>query len=224
MKRYTLNQIKKWAKESVSYGPTGNKFIDDKYDHYTNLVGHINPYYRLFHKLAQELKPSFVLELGSYRATASGHFAIGNPDSQVVTIDMHKDPEQAGDKQACILADQTIPNLTYINKCTVDNLSEYGVECALSDVKAYKKKIDILFIDAWHAEKYVKREWELYSPLLANNALVICDDILDNNGIFPGMEKWWDDFPYQKFLTDVIHPGIPMGFFIYKTALPKRKK
>lgn len=226
--KFTLKDIQALIDEALEDKPTGNPLLDSRYDWYTQKVAHTNPYYRLFYLIAKQFKPDFVVELGSYRATAAAHFALGNPAGQVVTIDMHKDPAQVDDKAACIQTAQQIDNLRYINKCTVDNMPEYGFECASDDVKAVGKPIDVLFIDAWHAEQYVKREWELYSPLLADSALIICDDLFDNAGHFPGMERWWDSLQGEKFLNSALHPGVPMGFLKYvannrptDTAKPK---
>lgn len=231
---FTLKNIQDLISQANK--PTGNPLLDVRYDWYTNLVNHPNPYYRLFYLIAKEFKPDFVIELGSYRATAAAHFALGNPAGQVVTIDMHKDAQQAEDKRMCIETARLVSNLDYINKCTVDNMPEFGIPCAIDNVKAYNKQIDILFIDAWHNEKYVKREWELYSPLLADEALIICDDLLDNGGHFPGMEKWWQSHTGPKFLDNSVHPGIPMGFLKFtrngkdepkkttKTRKPRKKR
>lgn len=222
---FTLKQIEALIKQADK--PTGIDFLDNRYDWYANLVNHPNPYYRLFYLIAKEFKPDFVVELGSYRATAAAHFALGNSAGQVVTIDMHKDPQQVNDKLACIATAEAVDNLDYINKCTVDNLP--GFECAIDDIKAYNKPIDILFIDAWHDEKYVKREQELYFPLLNNPALVICDDLFDAGGEFPGMQAWYASLQGDKFLNNEMHPGIPMGFLKYETKpvtkpRPTRKK
>lgn len=226
--KFTLPKIKKLIKQSLTMGDIGHPLMDNYYKWYERLTGHPNPYYKLFYLLSKEFKPEFVVELGSYRAGASGHFAVGHPQATIVTIDMHKDmPQQFPDKAACIEAMKVIPNLTYINKCTVDNMPEYGYECARNEVVEFThKQIDILFIDAWHHEKYVKREWELYSPLLADVALVICDDVANMADGFKGMEEWWNDFPYQKFLNNEVHPSIPMGFmkFQRKATKPGRPK
>lgn len=203
---FQLKDIQSLIAEALKDKPTGIPLLDSRYDWYANLVNHSNPYYRLFYLIAKELKPNFVVELGSYRATAAAHFALGNPDGQVVTIDIHKDPQQVGDKAACKETADQIDNLRYINAWTWD---------ALEDVESYNKGIDVLFIDAWHAEEFVKREQALYFPLLTNPALVICDDLFNAGGQFPGMEEWWESLSGEKFLNAQVHPGIPMGFLRY---------
>ncbi len=213
--KFTLPKIKKLIEESKTMGNIGHPLMDGYYNWYTDLVGHPNPYYKLFYLLSKEFKPGFVVELGSYRAGASGHFAVGHSKAIVATIDIHKDmPQQQPDKDACIEAVRVIPNLFYINKWTVDFM---GGECAIDNIKLYKRQIDILFIDAWHDERHVKREVELYFPLLADDALIICDDLADGAyGPFVGMEDWWKSLPGQKHIDTAIHPGIQMGFLKFK--------
>jgi len=146
-------------------GDIGHPLMDTYYNWYSMLTQHENPYYRLFYLIAKEFKPGFVVELGSYRAGGSGHFAIGNPNTLVATVDWHKDmPQQADDKAACLKHARMIPNLFYINKCSIDMFD--GYECAFEDIKAHNKPIDILFIDAWHDEKYVKREWGIILTII----------------------------------------------------------
>lgn len=200
-----LNEIKSLVEECLLEKPTGNKFLDDRYQEQIGIIGHTNPYYRLFYLIAQKYKPSFSVELGSWQATSAAHFALGNPAGKVVTVDIHREDKLA--QQRCYEAERAIPNLTYINKWTWD---------ALADIKAFNLTIDILFIDAWHDYEYAMKEWELYSQLLSKNALVICDDITTAHN-FEGMIRFWDELPgtsRTKFLDSRIHPGIPMGFII----------
>lgn len=200
MNNFTLAQLQRLIEQSLLEEPTGNAFLDARYQEQVSIIGHTNPYYRLFYLIAQALKPSFVVELGSWQATAAAHFAIGNPASQVVTIDIHREDKVA--QQRCYEAEAACGNLTYINAWSWD---------AVDQVKAMDQPIDILYVDAWHDRQYTTREWELYSPLLSSPALVIGDDITADFH-FEGMREWWDELPGEKILDPRLHPGIPMGF------------
>jgi len=200
MNNFTISDISRLADYSLLEAGTGNAWLDARYQEQVLIIGHTNPYYRLFFTLAQTLKPEFVVELGSWQATAAAHFALGNPDSTVITIDIHKDDKDA--QRRSIEAADYIPNLTYINAWTWD---------AIDTVRLVDKPINIFYIDAWHDYEYVKREWDLYSPLLSSPALVICDDITTAHN-FGGMIQFWEELPGEKFLNSEIHPGIPVGF------------
>lgn len=194
-----LDTVKKLIEQSLLEQPAGDDWLDSRYNEQVWYIGHTNPYYRLFYLLAQEFRPALTVELGSWQATAAAHFAAGNPVGQVVTVDIHKDDKKA--QERAIEAVGHLPNLIYINKWTWDAVDEIAV----------MGKIDILFIDAWHDYNLAKREWVLYSQLLNDPALVICDDITADYN-FDGMLKFWDEMPEPKFLDSRVHPGVPMGF------------
>jgi predicted O-methyltransferase YrrM len=208
MKDFKLNDIKKLVEQSLKEEPMGDAWLDSRYNEQVWYTGHTQPYYRLFYYIAQQLRPGFSVELGSWQATAAAHLAMGNPTGWVITIDIHREDLKA--KERAEEAAAHLPNLVYINKWTWD---------AVHDVKAPGKAIDILFVDAWHDYQYVTKEWELYEPLLADVALVICDDILpDDPSIGEGMVRWWGEITEgrEAFLDARPHPGIPMGFMKYE--------
>jgi len=213
MNNFTLSDIRKLVDESLNEVPTGNPWLDQRYDEQVGIIGHTNPYYRLFYRMAQQLKPEFVVELGSWRGDASAHFALGNPDATVIAVDIHKDSDFAG-MTKLQEAVNLLPNMTWIQAWSWD---------AVETVKLLDTRIDILFIDAWHDYKYAKLEWDLYSPLLADVALVICDDITAGYN-FEGMGKFWDELPGNKFLDNRVHIGVPMGFIKYERLSTEESK
>src|SRR3990170_4710877 len=113
MNNFTLSDIQTLAAESLLEAPTGNAWLDARYDEQVGIIGHTNPYYRLFYLIAQQLKPEFVVELGSWRGDASAHFAVGNPDSTVIAVDIHKDNDYAG-LARLEEAVNLLPNLTFL--------------------------------------------------------------------------------------------------------------
>lgn len=205
MNNFTLADIQALVTESLKEAPTGNAWLDARYDEQVGIIGHTNPYYRLFYRIAQTLKPEFVVELGSWQCTAAAHFALGNPAGEVISIDIHREDKAAQGR--CWEAEGHIPNLTYINAWSWD---------AIDVIKAMDRPLNVIFIDAWHDYQYAKREWDLYSPLLSSLALVICDDITAGFN-FDGMIKFWEELPGEKFLNNEVHRGgIPMGFIRYE--------
>ncbi len=211
MNNFTISDIQALVDESLLEVPTGNPWLDSRYDEQVGIIGHTNPYYRLFYRIAERLKPEFVVELGSWRGDASAHFALGNPESDVIAVDIHKDNDLAG-MAKLQEAVNLLPNMTWIRQWSWD---------AVDLIKAVDKPISILFIDAWHDYQYAKREWDLYSPLLADVALVIADDITAGYN-FDGMVQFWDELPGEKFLDNRVHVGaIPMGFLRYEKFIDK---
>lgn len=175
-----------------------------------NIIGHDSPYYALFYWITRKYKPALTVELGTWRGFGSAHFAAGFPEGKVVAVDIHRE-DKIAQKRVIEIASH-YPNMSYINKWTWD---------AVDDIKALGTPIDILFIDAWHEYQYAMKEWELYSPLLADEALVICDDIFDAAGATVDMVKFWNELSNIKevvwsTLDTYVHSGVPMGFMYYK--------
>jgi predicted O-methyltransferase YrrM len=203
MKNFTLDDIKRLIDQSLKEEPTGDDWLDSRYNEQVHWIGHTNPYYKLFYLIAKELKPELTVELGSWQATGAAHFAAGNPNGLCITCDIHREDKAA--QLRTIEAAGHYENLTYLNRWTWD---------AVPFIQNLNTLISIIFIDAWHDYQYAKKEWDLYSPLMASPALVICDDITTAYN-FDGMLKFWEEMPEPKFLfSQGLHGDIPMGFVL----------
>ena len=191
---------------------TGDAWLDDRYMDDMAIIGHTNPYYKMFWLIAKEFKPKFSVELGTYRAVTAGHIAVGSPEGIVYTIDVHRDAADKVHQQCAINMDAHYPNVSYLNGWTWDD----HIVKRIADVVAVTP-IDILFIDAWHWYEYAIREWNLYRPMLADEALVVCDDISDNPGSTIEMARFWDEVSsgYENFRNVGLHSWVPMGFIRY---------
>lgn len=210
--KFTLKSVLDTVSNPASLNPTGNTYLDTVYDVVMpSIVGHTMPYYRAFYSLAKKFKPGLVVELGSWRGYAAAHFAAGNPNGQVITIDIHREDKVAQQEVMNVVCPY-FQNVQYINGWT------WNAD-VVHEVDNIGKPIDILFIDAWHTYEYAKLEWELYKPSLADHALVIVDDIFDQEGATVDMVKFWDEFDYPKELTQHLHSWIPMGFLEYERTV-----
>jgi len=206
--KFTLSSIKPLIEEALKEEPTGDDWLDSRYNEQVHWVGHTQPYYKLFYLLSQELKPKFVVILGGWQGTDAAHFAAGYPEATVITIDHHSDP---GDEknQARMMEVVDRYGVNYLQGWTTPGYEEEyhkGIGSVYEDVKQLlgDDKIDILYIDSWHEGRYFKRDWDYYSPLLASPALVICDDVY-NDKHFVEMVETFDSLPGQKMLNDKIN-------------------
>lgn len=202
-----LDIVKQLIPLAAEEKPTGDQWLDNRYQEDVPIIGHTNPYYKLFFMIARTLEPKLTVELGSYRATAAAHFASGYLAGAVYTVDIHREDKVAQAKS--IEAAGHYSNLEYINGWTWDSHVVFQIGSAAADTP-----IDLLYIDAWHRYDYAMMEWELYSPMLADEALVICDDIFNAPGATERMVEFWADLTSGRecFLSADLHPGIPMGF------------
>jgi len=189
--------------------PTGDPFLDARFDANRAKFGQqSNWYWRLFFHLCRELKPDLAVELGAWQGTCAAHMAGGGA-STVATIDHHGDPGDDVNEVLTREAAQHYPGLFYFKGWTWDRWE---------DVRDLGKKIDILFIDSWHQYEYAMRDWLTYKPLLADRALVVCDDLIFGDGpVIAGMKRFWEEVSSGRpaFLGNRAHPGFPMGFMEY---------
>ena len=183
-----------------------DSYVDSLYNSVMNIAGHTAPYYKLFYLIAREMNPEFVVELGSWRAISAAHFAAGG--TEVVTVDCHSIHD---DPMARLISQEVADhysNVTFLNGWSWDGW-------VLDIISSYGRPIDVLFVDATHKYAAVKRELDLYTPVLADEALVIYDDIIAQPQFAKDMEDMWDEIAYEKFLNHSVHPGVPMGFVRY---------
>jgi len=229
MKDFTLDDIRKTIDDQSTYDPTGDAFLDSRYNepqHKTHL------YYRLFYHLAKLLQPNFTVELGGWQGTAGAHLVRGWSLGTVVTIDHHTDSGDELNKERMLEASDKYDNLHYIQGWTNDTLAERekgnhslgNAPSAMPKLRVLMigeslyDNIDILFIDSWHKYEEAMLDWEAYRPLLASPSLVICDDMMIGyeGAAIGGMGEFWDKLPEPKFLDATAHPGYPMGFLKYE--------
>ena len=208
--KINLERIKELIPQALAERTTGDAWLDARYQEDLPIIAHTNPYYKLFFLIAQEFEPKLSVELGAYRGTAAAHLAAGNPKGYVYTVDIHREDKVAQAKAQEAAGHYS--NLEYINGWTWDTHVVFQIGSYAADVP-----IDLLYIDAWHEYDYAMREWEIYSKMLSDEALVICDDLFDIDGATKDMVQFWRDISdgYEAFTNTEIHDYIPMGFLRY---------
>lgn len=223
MNDFHLSIIQEFA-TNFTPTPTGDDFLDSRYQWQCIDNGVEWPYYRFFYSLAAVLQPSLVVELGGFQGTAAAHFAAGCPRAKVLTIDHHTDPGDEVNKAKMEQVAALYTNLTYLQGWTTDEeaAAQMGHHALGDAPSAYPRvlgigyRIDLLFIDSWHVYEHAKMDFAAYMRLMASPGLVICDDITDEDRpgfAITGMRKFWDELKGEKFLDgDNLHPGSRMGF------------
>jgi predicted O-methyltransferase YrrM len=54
-------------------------------------------------------------------------------------------------------------------------------------------QIDLLFIDADHSYDAVKKDFELYAPLVSDGGLIVLHDVVNPRWVDNGVAKFWQE-------------------------------
>lgn len=165
-------------------------------------------------ELVADLRPRRVVEIGTFRGGTLWAFAqVAASDATLVSVDLPGgefgggyDEEQLGRFRNFLRHDQQVIALP------LDSHDEGTVEAvreALGGASA-----DFLFIDGDHRYDGVKRDWELYSPLVREGGLVAFHDILpDNDWEGSDVDRLWAELRDRYRSREIIaeHEGLHMG-------------
>lgn len=136
----------------------------------TNEAPTTKAYNTYFYEFARWFLPDFIVETGTDRGRSAAHFAAGNPDAQVLTIDI----DAACSQHARELG------LDNIRAITADSL-EYVPHID-------NESIDVLFLDSLHTYEHTQAEFVAFFPKVAPGGVIFIDDIhLDE-----GMNRFWE--------------------------------
>lgn len=164
-------------------------------------VERANKYYQWLYGLVKVVEPKQIIELGASVGTSTIMLALAkDKDCKLYTVDNGHDYIEG--PKAWEAMNQDYPDTIKIWGDDL-NLAIYPKGCKLEDT-------DILFIDTEHTGEQLKKELDLYVPLLKKGCVVVLDDIRLNYGMF----KVWNDITQDKVenTNPCHHSGF--GFFV----------
>jgi predicted O-methyltransferase YrrM len=148
-------------------------------------------YGRLLYRLVQFYKPATVLELGTSLGFSTAYMALGNPSSQVITI------------EGCT----NIASLAKINfqKLNIHNirLINGSFDGELLNVLNSIPQVDFVFMDGNHQYEPTIKYFEQCLPKAVNETIFVIDDIYWSKG----MESAW------KYICN--HPSVTLSVDIF---------
>ena len=229
MKDFTIDTIKSICTKHTVHGgepklPFGIPFLDIRMDEYQAKWNGHHSYYHVLKAIAEELKPSIVLEVGTWTGTSAACFAAGNPSCEVLTIDHHSDgPADLENRERLYEAVKEYPGIKNFQGCSTERVAKEkpGTRCVFDDVVKFLdgRKIDILWIDGWHLAVMAQADFDTYFPLMNRPSLLICDDLCGgSSATIGGMQDFWKGLPGReedKYLDGAIHSGYPVGLIRY---------
>ncbi len=181
----------------VDYGAGSTVFKNNK-RRVSSLASNssVRPKYgRLLFRLANQLKPSLVMELGTSIGISSSYLAKGNVKSRIVTME--------GCPETSAIAAETFKAL----EC--DNVSLYNeqFDSGLSSKVSAHEEIDLVFIDGNHQKEATLNYFNAFLPKLNETSVLIFDDI----NWSAGMSEAWQiirNHPRVTLSVDVFQFGI----------------
>jgi predicted O-methyltransferase YrrM len=195
MQALTIEKFQQLVEDAKTRTSSGHPFLDERW---RTCPEARRPYYRLCQQIAQFTKPKLIVELGIDQGDCCAHWASGNPTTQVLGVDVHKDSEAPS--LQCRRAEATFSNFKYLRGWTWDKVDE---------VRAYGP-IDILYIDSWHEYDYMAKDWNDYAPLLADNHIVLVDDLQ-----FGQISHAFNEIPAkERYIDRTMNEPCPFGILL----------
>jgi glycosyltransferase involved in cell wall biosynthesis len=168
-----------------------------------------------------KIKPSNILEIGSYFGWSLHHWIkLSNSGSTVISIDLPISRFCGEDDPRCKQQEEAIntewKQWANSNKSKLYLIPEYSqTEYAKQRTTEILngKLLDFLFIDGNHMYAYVKKDFEMYLPLVRKGGIIAFHDIgLKEEG---GVHKLWDEIKNDyKHLELRLHPNQEKGIGI----------
>ena len=167
-------------------------------------------------EIVAELKPKVVLEIGTAGGGTLFLFTrIADPEAKIISIDLPGGPFGGGYPK------WKIPLYLSFSKCSqklhLIRRSSHELQ-TLEEVKGIlgAEKVDFLFIDGDHSYEGVRKDFEMYSPLVGKGGIIAFHDIVpgppENVG---GVPRFWNeikhDFNCREIVSDWRQGGYGIG-------------
>ena len=147
------------------------------------------------HVFMTEKKYGTIVEIGTCRGGTCWWFAHLPDFKKIITVDMPGGTFGGGPKEEDRERIRNWVSTDYdVTLCTGDSQEE----STMLEVKAELPGglCDVLFIDGTHTYEGVKRDFELWSPLVRNGGSIILHDVADHSKSNPAcrVKQFWDEY------------------------------
>jgi len=171
---FVIGRIKKFNTES---GEDVLNFIQSLFSGFAIRLAQVKSEFLELLKIFKEKSPEVVLEIGTAKGGTLFCFSkLAPPNATIISIDLPDGNFGGGYPKSKIPLYQSFKkdgqNMFLLRE---DSHSEQTVQKLKEILNG--KKVDFLFIDADHTYEGVKRDFELYSPLMARNSIISFHDI-----------------------------------------------
>jgi predicted O-methyltransferase YrrM len=129
----------------------------------------------VLHGLVRSLRPEICVEIGSAHGWSTCHVALAlkeNFAGKLYAIDPHRptDWNDAGSSDTLQVLQR------HLRCCRVAEYVEIVRATSAEAARGWTRPVDFLFIDGDHSHAGVKRDWDLFSPFLAEFGVAVFHD------------------------------------------------
>jgi predicted O-methyltransferase YrrM len=165
-------------------------------------------------RLLETDPPRTILEIGTYNGgTLFLWTRVAEPDALIIAVDLFGARLGRHSPQGIVFrsfgrADQRIELLF-----RSDSHDERTLERVTRMLGG--RPLDFLFVDGDHSYEGVKRDVEMYSPLVRPGGLVALHDIKPGDAWVDGVTEFWEDFRRERPVEE-IDAGAGQGIGLYR--------
>lgn len=157
-------------------------------------------YGRLLSRLAEELQPRGILELGTSMGVSAAYLSAGCPSAKIVSIE--------GLAEVAAVAERHLHAAGFDNvsvlRGDIDRLLPQALD-SLPD-----GEVDMAFVDANHSRDATMRYFEALAARRARRCLLVFDDIYWSSGM---TEAWRAIASDERVMTTIELPRMGLAFF-----------
>ena len=165
--------------------------------------------------LASNLKPKTVLEIGTAQGGTFFLWSrIASPDALLLSIDLRgsfRDPYPKWKTRSTLFRSfgRNSQKVYLINAKSQDPSTASQVSQILGE-----RKLDFLFIDGDHSYQGVKKDYEMYSPLVRKGGVIAFHDIVPGLRKVGGVPEFWREVSETYRHFEIVRSWQQKGFGI----------
>jgi predicted O-methyltransferase YrrM len=159
--------------------------------------------------LVRARRPRAVLEIGSFRGgTLAAWCKVAAPGAVLVSVDLPDEADTPATSDELRRLARAGQGLEVVRGDSHAEETRRDVEAALAG-----REVDFLMIDADHSYDGVRRDFELYAPLVRDGGLIALHDIVPHSRR-PNVEvaRFWAEIRDRYEHEEFIAPGRDVGF------------
>jgi cephalosporin hydroxylase len=175
-------------------------------------------------RLVKELNPRVILEIGTTRGGTLFLFTrVASPDAIIISIDLPGGMFGGGYPAWKISLYKSFA--IYDQRIYLIRADSHDPE-TLSDIKKILngRSVDFLFIDGDHTYEGVKKDFEMYSPLVREGGIVAFHDIVPGlHEYVGGVPRFWREVKSNYVSKEIVKDWNQGGFGIGVIRIDKNK-